>query len=208
MADYAHAKDVYKELRDTLGPWTKANAFRKWPGKAAGWQRPQGALELVRFMFEVSVWGDSETGNSLTGYVQLDPSPGDLTATPIRQVLFSGCLIGGELDRVAAIQGAINRRRPALPAQYKKDVGADTVLGLHLRELYDPSPKYQEGQSAPLSYFGMDDVREWARFIVEVLPAVMDRFVTGNTPRPVNTTPEHLIPKWLRDYPRSILKKD
>lgn len=32
MAAYAHAKDVHKELRETLGPWTKANGFRKWPG--------------------------------------------------------------------------------------------------------------------------------------------------------------------------------
>ena len=208
MADYAHAKDVYKELRETLGPWTKANGFRKWPGMVAGWQRPEGADQLLRFMFEVSVWGDSETGNSLTGRLQTDPSPGDPNATTIRQVLFTGCLIGGELDRLAAIQGAINRRRPAMPAQYKKDAGADTILGLHLRELYDPSPKYQEGQYVPLSYYGMDDVREWTGFILEVLPAVLDRFVAGTTPRPVNTTPEHLIPKWLRDYPRNILKND
>jgi hypothetical protein len=208
MADYATAKEVYKELREALGPWTKANGFRKWPGTAAGWQRPQGALELLRFKFEVSVWGDSETGNALTGHVQTDPSPGDLTATPIRQDFFTGCLIGHELDRLAAIQGAINRRRPALPAQHKNDVGADTRLGLHLRELYDPSPKYQEGQHVPLSYYGIDDVREWTRLIVEVLPAVLDRHTAGNTPRPINTTPEHLKPKWLRDYPKNILKKD
>ncbi len=208
MADYAHAKDVYKELREALGPWTKASGFRKWPGTVAGWQRPQGGDQLLRFMFESSAWGDPETGNSLTGRLQTDPAPGDPTATPIQQLNFTGCLIGHELDRLAAIQGAINRRRPALPAQHKKDVGADTLLGLHLRELYDPSPKYQEGQYVPLSYYGMEDVREWTRFIVEVLPAVLDRFVAGHTPRPVNTTPEHLKPKWLRDYPRNIVKRD
>ena len=44
MADYAQAKDVYKELREALAPWTKANGFPDGGrGTAAGWQRPQGA---------------------------------------------------------------------------------------------------------------------------------------------------------------------
>jgi hypothetical protein len=188
LADYAHAKDVYKELRETLGPWTKANGFRRWPGTVAGW--------LLRFQFESSVWGDPETGNALTGCVQLDPSPEDLAATAIRQSIFTSCLVHSELERLAAIQGAINRRRPALPAQYAEDFKADTRLGLHLRELYDPSPKYQEGQYVPLSYCGMEDVREWTRFIVEVLAAVLDRFVNGRIPPPIDTTPEHLKIKW------------
>jgi hypothetical protein len=198
VASYALAKDVYKELRESLKPWTKANGFRKWPGTAAGWQRPRGELELLRFKFEVSVWGDPETGNALTGYVQLDPSPGDLAATAIRQSIFTSCLMQSQLDRLAAIRGTINRRRPALPAQYSEDVKADTRLGLHLRELYDPSPKYQEGQYVPLSYYGMEDVREWTRFIVDGLPAVLDRFVDGRIPPFIDTTPEHLKIKWGR----------
>ena len=203
MADYAKAKEVYKELRDALGPWTKANGFRKWPGTVAGWQRPQGALELLRFKFEGSAWGDPETGNALTGWVQTDPSPGDLTATPIRQSGFTNCLVRPELDRQAEVQGAINRRRPRLPAQYATDFHADTRLGLHLRELYDPSPRYQEGQGAPLSYYGMEDVREWVRFIGDVLPAVLERFVAGRVPRPIDTTPEHLKIK-LFESPKII----
>jgi hypothetical protein len=196
VADYAHAKDVYKELREALGPWAKANGFRRWPGTVAGWQRSQGELELLRFKFESSVWGDPETGNALTGYVQLDPSPGDLAATPIRQVMFTSCFIQSELDRLATIRGTMNRRRPVLPAQYAEDFKADTRLGLHLRELYDPSPKYQEGEYVPLSYYGMEGVREWTRFIVDVLPAVLDRFVDGRIPPPIDTTPEHLKIKW------------
>jgi hypothetical protein len=197
VADYAHAKDVYKELREALGPWTAANGFRRWPQTVAGWQRASGD-QLLRFKFEGSAWGDPEAGNALTGWVQVDPSPGDVTATPVRQHLFTGCLIRPELDRLAAIQGAINRRRPALPAQYAKDFEADTVLGLHLRELYEPSPRYQEGEYVRLSYYGMEDVREWSRFIIDVLPAVLERYVAGRIPPSIDTTPEHLKPKWLK----------
>ena len=200
MADYAYAKEVYKELRDGLGPWTVANGFRRWPGRVAGWQRAAGADQILRFMFEGSGWpGDPEMGNSLTGLLQLDPSPGDAAATPIRQSAFTGCLVRTELDRLASIQGAINRRRPPLPAQFKADFQADTLLGLHLREQYDPSPGYQEGQSIPFSYYGIEDVREWIRFLIETLPAVLDRFFDGRVPPPIDTTPAHLKPKWLRN---------
>jgi hypothetical protein len=209
VANYANAKDVYEELRKTLGTWTAAHGFRRWPGMVAGWQRAAGPLarlspgdggdQLLRFGFEGSSrWGDSETGHSLTGRVQLDPSPGDLAETPLRQSTFTGCLIRPELDRLAAIQGTINRRRPALPAQYAADFEADTLLGLYLRALYDPSPSYQEGEYVPLSYYSMEDVRQWSRFIIDVLPVVLDRFVAGRTPRPIDTTPEHLKPKVLR----------
>lgn len=198
MAEYAHAKDVYKELRDGLGPWTAANGFRRWPGTVAGWQRAAGTDQILRFMFEGSGRaGDPEMGNSLAGRLQLDPFPGDAAATPIRQRAFSGCLVRPELDRLAAMQGAINQRRPKLPAQFAADFPADTLLGLYLREQYDPSPRYQEGQYVPFSYYGIEDVREGIRFILDVLPAVLDRFVAGRTPRPIDTTPAHLKPKWL-----------
>lgn len=198
MAHYAHAKDVYKELREALGPWAAANSFRRWPGTVAGWQRAAGPDQILRFMFEGSGWGDPETGNSLTGRLQLDPAPGDPAATPIRQSLFTICLVGSELDRLAAIQGAINRRRPALPAQFAKDFQADTLLGLHLRELYEPSPVYQEGQYVPLSYYDLEDVRAWIGFLVETLPGVLERFLEGRVPPPIDTTPEHLKPKWIK----------
>jgi hypothetical protein len=199
VADYAQAKDVYKELRESLAPWTMANGFERWPRTVAGWQRPAGTDWILRFMFEGAArTGDAEMGHALTGRLQLDSPPGDATATPIRQSTFTGCLVRAELDRLAAVQGSINRRRPPLPAQYTAHFQADTLLGLYLRGLYEPSPSYQEGQYVPLSYYGIEDVREWTRFIIETLPAVLDRFLELRTPRPIDTTPEHLKPKWLK----------
>lgn len=198
MAEYAHANDAYKELRDMLGPWTAADGFQQWPGTVAGWSKAVDPERLLRFKFEgASRMGDSDMGHALAGLVQLDPAPGGPAATPIRQSAFSTCLVGGELEQLAAIQGAINRRRPPLPAGFAEDFRADSLLGHFLRGLYEPSPKYQEGEHVSLSYYAIDDVREWARFIAGVLPAVLDRFLAGRTPRPIDTTPPHLKPRWL-----------
>src|SRR5687767_6079648 len=96
-AGYAPAKTVYKEMREAIAPWSKANGFRRWSGTQAGWRKANYAEQLLGFKFEGQVWGSPDTGNSLSGLVQLDPYPGELTATPIRQTPFSCCLIRSEL---------------------------------------------------------------------------------------------------------------
>jgi hypothetical protein len=189
---YAHAKTVYKEMRERIAPWSKPNGFRRWLGTQAGWRKAINAGQLLGFKFEGSAWGKPDTGNSLTGLLQLDPYPGELTATPIRQTPFSCCLDRSELDQLARIQGAINQRRPPLPFYLKKDFKADTLLGHGLREMYDPAPEYREGQLVEFSYYTIEDVRNLTAFIVAVLPAALERFAEGRVATPIDTTPAHL----------------
>ncbi len=40
---YAPAKAAYRELRATIGPWAKANGYRRWAGTQAGWQKPMAS---------------------------------------------------------------------------------------------------------------------------------------------------------------------
>ena len=44
---YATAKVAYRELRSTIGPWTKANSYRRWAGTQAGWQKPVDAEQRL-----------------------------------------------------------------------------------------------------------------------------------------------------------------
>lgn len=191
-ASYALSKVVYKELRDTIGPRAKGRGFGRRPATPAGWQKNIDADRILYFQFEVSAWGDRDIGNSLNGSVQLEPHPGGITATPIRQSYFTMCLLRPELDRLAKIQGAINVRRPPVPAEFESDMAKDTRVGDLLRSRYDPSPAYQEGELVPLAYYSLEDVRDFTGFIVDVLDPVLERFVDGNIPRPIDTTPPHL----------------
>lgn len=191
-ASYALSKVVYKEVRDTIGPWAKAQGFSRRRDSPAGWQKNLDADHVLYFQFEVSAWGDPDTRNSLTGLVQFEPHPGGITATPIRQEYFTSCLLRPELDRLAKIQGAINARRPPVPADFADDVGKDTRVGDLLRSRYDPSPAYQEGQIVPLAYYTLEDVRDFTGFIVDVLNPVMERLVAGYMPPVIDTTPPHL----------------
>src|SRR5687768_12020771 len=111
---YAHSKAVYQELRSVITPWAKGNGFRRWAGTPAGWQKSIDP-GLLEFKFEGHRMANPEVGHSVTGLVQLEPIPGKATAGSTRQAPFSSCLVRAELDELARIQGAINRRRPPLP---------------------------------------------------------------------------------------------
>lgn len=151
---YATAKAAYRELRSTIGPWAKANDYRRWAGTQAGWQKPVDAEQRLLFKFEGYSLVNPDTGNSYRGLVQLEPL-GSHGSTILRQSDFSCCLVQAELDELARIQGAINRRRPPLPSYLKKDAVADSLLGHSLRALYDPAPQYREGHMISFRYHGL-----------------------------------------------------
>ncbi len=152
--------------------------------------------QRLLFKFEGDSFVNPDTGNSYHGLVQLEPL-GAHGSTILRQSDFSRCLVQAELDELAQIQGAINRRRPSLPSYLKKDAAEDSILGHSLRELYDPAPHYREGHMISFSYFGLEDAREFAAFIAAVLPQALERFLQGHVAKPVDNTPPHLRPKWL-----------
>jgi hypothetical protein len=89
---YATAKAAYRELRSAVGPWAKANDYRRWAGTQAGRQKPIDAEQQLLFKFEGYSLVNPDTGNSYHGLVQLEPlgSPG---STILRQSDFSRCLV-------------------------------------------------------------------------------------------------------------------
>ena len=193
---YATAKVAHRELRSVIGPWAKANGYGRWAGTQVGWQKRVDTEQSLLFRFEGDSFANPDTGNSFHGLVQLEP-PGSHGSTILRQSNFSCCLIQAELDELARIQGAINQRRPPLPAYLKEGVAEDSLLGHGLRALYDSAPQYREGRIISFEYHGLQDARELAAFIAGVLPQALERFLQGRVAKPVDDTPPHLRPKWL-----------
>jgi hypothetical protein len=194
-AGYAPAKTAYQELRAAVRPWAKSQGFRRWPGTQAGWQKALDAGQLLGFKCEGDGMVNPDTGNSMHGLVQLEPSSGAATAHSMRQATFSRCLVRSELDQLARIQGVVNKRRPRLPGYLEKDARQDSLLGRHLRELYDPAPQYREEQSIELEYYSIEDVRDFVTFILAVLPGVLDRFLEGRIANAIDTMPPTCSPR-------------
>jgi hypothetical protein len=148
------------------------------------------------FKFEGFALVNADTGNSYRGLVQLEPS-GSHGSTILRQSDFSCCLVQAELDELARIQGAVNRRRPPLPWYLKKEAAVDSLLGHDLRALYDPTPQYREGHLISFSYYSVQDARVFSAIIAALLPQALDRFLQGRVAPPISDTPPHLRPKWV-----------
>jgi len=203
MADsYVTAKAAYQELRAIIGPGAKASNYRRWAGTQAGWQKPVDGERRLLFKFESGTFVSSDIGNSYHGLVQLEPL-GSQGSSILRQSNFSCCLVQAELDELARIQGAVNRRRPSLPRDLKKAATVDSLLGHSLRALYDPTPQYREGHLMSFSYHSVQDVRDFSAFIAAVVPHALDRFLQGRVATPIDVTPPHLRPRWLTDRERS-----
>lgn len=175
---YATAKVAYRELRSAIGAWAKRDGYRRWPDTQAGWQKRAGGGQDLLFKFEGSSFANPELGNDFHGLIQLEPS-GSRGSVIVRQADFSKCLVQAELDQLARIQGAINRRRPPLPADLQEHFSADSLLGQDLRSRYDRAPRYTEGRSVSFGCRSLQDVQELASFIAGALPQALIRFLQG-----------------------------
>jgi hypothetical protein len=169
---YARSAEVYKEIRAALGPWAKANGYRRRPGSQAGWVRPLGTERTLAFWFEVNAWGSGPTGgNSFHGVLEEAP--------PMRQRDFTQCLEQAELDQLREIQNAINARRPRTP-ETEAWMSEDSELGEHTRKdyrQYTPGEKpYIPGDYVYFSYYSLEDVRAHTAFVARLLPEVVVRF--------------------------------
>lgn len=199
---FARAKTVYQELRAALTPWSKASGFRRWSGTPAGWCKAYSPEQVLGVRFECGRWASGDTGNSLSAYIELVPSSNPFPGNPVRQSSFTQALTQAELDQLARIHGAINRRRPPLPEYLEKDAREDSLMGHHLRQMYETAPAYREGEYVPLAYHSIADVQDLAGFVASVLPDAIARFLGGRVPKPVSTTPPHLMPDWLKQLPQ------
>jgi hypothetical protein len=73
----------------------------------------------------------------------------------------------------------------------------DSLLGHHLRALYNGSPRHREGLLVSFGYHSREDARELAVFIAAVLPRALDWFLQDRIATPIADTPPRLWPKWL-----------
>jgi hypothetical protein len=180
---YARSTEVYREMRAALGPWAKANGYRRRRGSQAGWVRPLGTERELSFWFDVNAWGSGATGgSSFHGTLEEAPSKAS-GVTPdrstMRQLDVTLCLEQAELDELREIQNAINARRPRT-SELEAWMREDSPLGEHTREDYrqyaSGEKPYRPGDFVIFRYYSLEDVRAHTAFLARLLPEVVVRF--------------------------------
>jgi hypothetical protein len=164
--------DVYRVLRDAIGPWAKANGFARTKGGMLGFFRPEGSAFLV-FWCQCSQDGwDARAGSKFTVELQLSSSdhPGAGGPDVIRRRL--PALLGdADWKRILQMQSDMTRgvRSPS-----------NGFLASFLRRVR-PAPSESElKREAPrgdlwLPYHDEADVQRWGDLLVEILPSAISR---------------------------------
>jgi hypothetical protein len=191
MSEYARSSEVYRELRAALGPWCKANGYRRRRGFEPGWVRGLNKDQDLSFWFRANRWGGGTIGGgTFSGMFQVAPSEasGAMPDAPnMRQADFGWCLLLEELDELRQIQNAINARRPRTP-ELEEWLREDSPVGEHTRERYRQYAKgeepYRVGDFATLGYYSVEDVRAHAAFLARRLPELVVRFAEQRCARP------------------------
>jgi len=171
-SNYARSSEVYRALREALGPWFKQNGWKRRPGSELGWQR--GSPESgTRVWFTVNAWGSGALGGS-TFYGTLESGTHDL-----RQRDLSYCLMEDERDALRKIQNAINARRPSND-ELEQWMHEDSDIGKHTRDMYRQFDRgeapYRPGDLVTFGYYSLEDVNHHAAFLARYLPGIIQRF--------------------------------
>jgi hypothetical protein len=160
--------EVYKLLREEVGPWSKEQGFR--PAKTMlSWHRPYKDKHIV-FWFQVSRDGwDAFAGSKLTVEFQLSTEP-VVGSKSIRRQRFGEFLSDSTREELRAIQNSIISSLPKPPSDHLILQLPGNVRDWYLRGFQPVPAPYSQGADIWLRYHTSDHVRNWARFVLRQLP--------------------------------------
>ncbi|HYW30998.1 MAG TPA: hypothetical protein VE869_05770 [Gemmatimonas sp.] len=189
MAEYIRAKDVHREFRRALKPWTTAEKFTRSAGEPMAWTRPLNEAQRLAFSFETDLYSRPPLGGSIHGYVSVSTAPTPPSRDTLhRSRMFTTCLLQEEISELEWIQSSINLRRPITElAKEWLDTSGDGFVQSYFQAVADP---YLAGMSVTITYFSAEDVAELLAFILRVFPPVLARFVDDRCPPAIARFPQ------------------
>jgi hypothetical protein len=172
--------DVYKTIRETMGPWCKSEGFRRTPGGMLGWVRPAQAKHLV-FWCQCSQDGwDDYAGSGFIVEFQLAPSdrPG-AGGSESKRMRLGRLLLDSELQRATELQNRLIGKLAQPPRDHPNLRISDQVTRWYLAKFARLERPYRRNDDLWLRYYDEEDVVGWARFVQDVLPRVTAAFEAG-----------------------------
>jgi len=166
--------EVYREAREVLAPWCKAHGFKRLAGGLLGWHKPFGEMHLI-FWLQCSQEGwDPYAGSKFVTEFQFSPLPriGAHGAGCVRHRLPS-FLTNDELEFVRENQNKVIRSLPKPPAHHFVLQMDQRTVDWYLAKFKKVEVPYKVTDDIWLRYVNHEDVRCWARFLLGVLPRIV-----------------------------------
>src|SRR3989441_10310375 len=175
------ADELYRLLKQQLGPWFTAHGFKRLPCSRLAYQRLRGQFYQT-IWFQCDKWGwDRYAGSSFFVNFSVSRTPSDFEVGPghRRHERLNFFLTDEELETARGFRDAIVARIPPPPAAYFETLEAhcskhsSNAAGMMavVRSQFEPEPiPYRRHQDFSLRYWQPQDVQGWAAFITAVLP--------------------------------------
>lgn len=173
MRTYAESRQVHSTLRNALSPWFRERGWERRKGSSCAFLKlSQSGDGFWCFWLQVSQWGGRDFGNEFTVNLILLPSASDRPyGGPYARVLKT--LPQDDRDIGLALEAKIAARVPKPPpesriCQWMDLPGEEGATFKRMwAEAFVPHPhRWAEDMDVWLRYFAVDDVEEWASFLV------------------------------------------
>lgn len=168
--------EVYGKIKEVLGPWCKANGFKR-TRSMLGWFKPYENRFLV-FWFQCSQDGwDQFAGSKFIVEFQLDSISEPGGAGDRHRLPFF--LDQNQLEQVRQLQNEVI-------SHLKKPSPDYFILNMDQRTRDWYLAKFNLVSDAPtnqsdlwLRYHGVEDIRRWTLFVQQALPGILGRLAPG-----------------------------
>src|SRR5258706_12863523 len=159
--------EAYKLLRDEVGPWAKAQGFKRAKSMLS-WYRPHKNMHIV-FWFQVSQSGsDAFAGSQFTVEFQLSHDP-IVGAGPHRQRLGKP-LSDSSREELRGIQNGVILSLPKPPSDHFILQLSGDLREWYLKGFHPVTEPYSQNTDIWLRYHTDDHVRRWGQFVLQQLP--------------------------------------
>ena len=184
-SDKVPSTEVYRIARQVVGPWLKANGFRREKAMAS-WTKPVAGRHVTMwFQVSRSGWDPLAPSQFVVEFQRSDRPEvgyGRLRARIVELLDPAG------REEVRAIRNAVaaRLRKPSLVevrARFGFELPAD-FLERYFASFAPRSAPYAPAEDVWLPYASEVDVRIWCRFVADKLPALTARFEALPDPPP------------------------
>jgi hypothetical protein len=171
------SEELYRVLRQELGGWFKSRGFLRSKRGQLGWHK--GRLFV---WFQCDKWGwDPYAGSGFFVNLQMSGPPEPWGGPSERLQRF---LSETELDEARTLQNRVISKLSPPPAAElsvlreafaKTSPDPDALISALLREFEPVGQRYRPNQDFSLRYHDVDDVSQWAEFLLRVLPGILEK---------------------------------
>ena len=159
--------EAYKLLREEMGPWTKAQGFKRAKSMLS-WYRPHKDKHIV-FWFQVSKSGwDAFAGSQFTVEFQLSHDP--IVGAGDRRERLGKLLSDSVREELRGIQNSVILSLPKPPADYFIFQLSENIQTWYLRGFEPVTEPYSQNTDIWLRYYTSYHVRRWGQFVLQQLP--------------------------------------